>query len=337
MQCALCVRANRLDFSDSPADGVPWMTTAVSTTQSPGHAADPAQTLWYRSPRVLTGAAMIAVVFVGLFFRWFLIQNQHSWKEPQDWGHAYLIPFIAGYLIWQRRAALSRVRPEIFWPGLAPFLLGVMSYFFAVVSLRNPMTQGISILLCLFGVVLLLLGPRVMRYLFLPIVFLAFAITVSDQIMLKLTFKLQLLASEGSWVMLSLIGSPLEWFTVDLEGNTLTIVHEGKNIPLNVAEACSGMRMVVAFFALAVSVAVLACKSWWQRILLLLLAGPVAVFMNMVRVTVLGLASLGDADLAAGEAHTLIGTILLIPSLLLFMAIVWALNKVIREPAGGDA
>ncbi len=320
-----------LDFSDVQADGVPRMTSAVSTqTQTP---TDASSSAWYASPGTVAAIALVAVGFVGLFFRWFMFQHKHSWGSPQDWGHAYLIPLIAGYLVYQRREQLARVSPAAFWPGLAPFLLGIMSYFYAVVQVRNHMVQGFSMLLCLFGLLLLLLGPRAMRYLFLPIAFLAFGITVSEAIMIQLTFKLQLLASQGSWVMLSLIGSPFDWYSVDLQGNTLTMLYKGEAIPMNVAEACSGMRMVVAFFALAVSVAVLACKDWWQRILLLLLAGPVAVFMNMVRVTVLGLASLGDADLAAGEAHTLIGTILLVPSLLLFLAIVWALNKVV-QPEG---
>ena len=50
--------------------------------------------------------------------------------------------------------------------------------------------------------------------------------------------------------------------------------------------------------------------------------------MNIVRVAVLGLATLGDADLAQGEAHTLIGTLLLIPGLGLFLAVGWALEKI---------
>lgn len=321
-----------LDSDDVPADGVLRMTTAVSTQSKTPSDATPRA--WYASSGMITAIALIGLGFVGLFFRWFVFQHKHSWGHPQDWGHAYLIPLIAGYLVYQRRDRLALIAPAPFWPGLAPFLLGIMTYFYAVVQVRNHMVQGFSMLLCLFGLVLLLLGPRSMRYLFLPIAFLAFGITVSEAIMIQLTFKLQLLASQGSWVMLSLIGGPFDWFSVDLQGNTLTMLHNGEAIPMNVAEACSGMRMVVAFFALAVSVAVLACKDWWQRILLLMLAGPVAVFMNMVRVTVLGLASLSDANLAAGEAHTLIGTILLVPSLMLFLAIVWALNKVVRDPEG---
>lgn len=285
--------------------------------------------------------AMIAVVtlgFVGLFYRWLVFQHSHSWNNPQDWGHAYLIPGIAGYLVWRRREELLQTRFETFWPGVAPFLLGVMSYFFAVVQVKNHMIQGMSMLLCLFGLTLLLTGPRAMRYLFIPIVYMVFAITISEAIMIAVTFELQQLASQGSWVILSVLGAPFDWFTVEIEGNTLMILTSGgEEIPLNVAEACSGMRMVVAFYALAVSVALLACRHWWQRILLILIAGPVAIFMNMIRVTVLGLASIGNPELAAGDAHTLIGTILLIPSLALFMGVVWALNRVVREPAGQGA
>jgi hypothetical protein len=57
----------------------------------------------------------------------------------------------------------------------------------------------------------------------------------------------------------------------------------------------------------------------------------VAIFMNVIRVAVLGLLSLGNVNLAAGEAHMLIGTLLLIPSLALFLAVVWTLNKLVNE------
>jgi exosortase len=144
--------------------------------------------------------------------------------------------------------------------------------------------------------------------------------------MIKVTFQLQLIASKGAWVMLSVIGS-IFGFLVDLDGNTLSV---GGN-KLNVAEACSGMRMVVAFYALAATVAALGCRHWWQRVALLLLAAPVAIFMNVIRVAVLGLLSLGNVNLAAGEAHMLIGTLLLIPSLALFLAVVWTLNKLVNE------
>lgn len=47
----------------------------------------------------------------------------------------------------------------------------------------------------------------------------------------------------------------------------------------------------------------------------------------------LGILTLIDPNLASGDAHTLIGTILLVPSLFLFLGMVWALNRTVREPA----
>lgn len=273
--------------------------------------------------------ALLGISFVALFHRWFESQHLHSSKAIEDWGHAYLVPFISGFIVWQRRKELAVTRVRVYWPGLVPTLFGMVSYVFGVVGIRNHMFQGLSIIISVFGVVLLLFGPAVMRRVFPAIGYLVMGITVSEAIMLKITWPLQQLASQGAWVMLSIVGS-FAGFSVDVNGNTLTVIDSaGESFPLNVAEACSGMRMVVAFLALAGAVALLSCKQWWQRILLLLLASPVALLMNVVRVAILGLATLFDPDLAAGEAHTFIGTLLLFPSLGLFMGVVWLLNRVV--------
>jgi len=269
--------------------------------------------------------------FIALFFRWFHFQHLYSFSKIEDWGHAYLIPLISGYLLWQSRDNLARVRMATFWPGLAPFLLGIMSYFFCVVGIKNHMLQGFSIILTIFGLVLLLLGPAAMRYLFIPIGFLAFGITVSDMIMIRLTAPLQVVASQGAYVVLNVIGA-LAGFSCDVSGVTLNLITGGgKQIPLNVAEACSGMRMLIAFFALAAATAVFGCRFWWQRVTLVLMAAPVAIIINIGRVAVLGLIALGNQNLATGQAHTLIGTILLVPGLMLFMLVVWVLNKIVPE------
>lgn len=273
--------------------------------------------------------ALLGLAFMGMFFRWVFKQHDHSWSALEDWGHAYLIPGLSAYLIWMKRREILAEPLTPFWPAFAPFLLGLMCYLFFIVGVPNHMLQGVSLILTIHAVALLLTGPRIFRHLFLPLAMLVFAVTVSEQIMNIVTFRLQLIASQGSWFLLSIIGGMFN-FIVDIEGNTLSV---GGN-KLNVAEACSGMRMLVAFYALAAAVAVLGCRHWWQRIALFLLAGPVSILMNVVRVTVLGLLSLANVNLAAGEAHILIGTLLLIPSLLLFMGVVWALNKLIDdEPA----
>lgn len=286
------------------------------------------------TPAFWGGVGVLLLVFGALFFRWFYRQGELSLHRLDDWGHAFVIPVISAFFVWRNRDRLREIAPCVFWPGLAPFLLGIWAYFFSVVVVRNHMAEGLSVLLAIFGLALLMLGPGAMRWLFLPIGYLVFGITLAEKIMIEITFQLQLLASEGAWVMLGAIGM-LTGFDVDLQGNTLYILRDGETIPLNVAEACSGMRMVVAFYALSVWVALTWNREWWQRIALFLLAGPVAVFMNMIRVAALGIASLWDAELATGQAHTLIGTLLLVPSLGLYLGISWILNRIVQEPEAG--
>lgn len=277
--------------------------------------------------------AVLAAGIIGMYFRWFLKQHDYSWHALQDWGHAYVIPGLSIYLIWLKRAEIMAETIRPFWPALSTFLLGLMCYVFFIVGVPNHMFQGVALVLTLQSLSLFLLGPRIFRHLFLPIALLVFAVTISQQVMDNITFRLQLIASQGAWFVLSIFGGLFN-FNVDLEGNTLTVAGN----KLNVAEACSGMRMVVSFFALAAAVSLLGCKHWWQRVALMLLAGPVAILMNIVRVAVLGLLSLYNMNLAAGEAHMMIGTLLLLPSLLLFMSVVWALNKIVDdEPSPGVA
>lgn len=279
--------------------------------------------------RGLLITAMLGGLLVWLFHQWFLFQFKVSWENKEDWGHTLVIPFISGYLLWQSREAIARTPVRVFWPALVPFLMGIQAYANNLFFISNPMLQGFSMVLCVGSLVLFCTGPAMLRHAFLPILYLVLMVTIAESIMLAVTFGLQLLASQGSWLMLSLIGEPFG-FTVDLVGNRLDIMTStGELHPLNVAEACSGMRMVVAFYALAGAVALLGCTQWWQRIALILLAGPVAILMNMVRVTVLGLLTLFDPNLASGDAHTLIGTILLVPSLGLFLGVVWVLNRIV--------
>ncbi|MFN9969148.1 MAG: hypothetical protein ACK58T_04545, partial [Phycisphaerae bacterium] len=85
------------------------------------------------TPAQLTAIALLLVGIVAVFWQWFERQHRHSMGAPSDWGHAYVIPLISAYLVWRDRAAISRTPATTFWPGLLPVLLGIGSYFVAVV------------------------------------------------------------------------------------------------------------------------------------------------------------------------------------------------------------
>jgi exosortase len=308
--------------------------TTVTTVRDSSQRADDgaARVLGLFTPvgLVMTGALALGVI--GLFYRFFEQQHRFSTKNMADWGHAYVIPLISIYILWQNRDALAKANLRTFWPALVPLVLGVFCYWFFIAGIPNHMLQGAAFVLTIFGLVLLLAGPQVMRVAFLPIAFLLFAVTISEKVMLTVTFPLQHVAAAGADVLLQIIGA-LFGFACDRVGNQLTIIDsQGAAHALNVAEACSGMRMVIAFMALGGAVALLGLRQWWQRVALMMFSVPVAVLLNIVRVCVLGLASLANNHFAEGEAHTLIGTVLLLPGLGLFLLIVWVLNHLVREP-----
>lgn len=277
--------------------------------------------------------------FVMLFGQWFLRQGRISVSQLDDWGHAFAVPAIAVFLLYQRRERLLKAPVEPFWPALLPLLLGIACYVFFIVAVPTHMLQGFALVLALFGFVLLVFGPQVMRVAIMPIAFMVFAVTFSERIMIAITFQLQLIASQGGYLLLTIFGYP---FGIEsaVEGNIIRVFDSaGDEHLLNVAEACSGMRMVVAFFALGAAMALTLCKEWWQRVAVVLLSLPVAIGLNVVRVAVLGfLTVLVDPELATGEAHMIIGTLLLIPGFILFALVVWVLNRLVHdEPQAGKA
>jgi exosortase len=301
----------------------------------PGRA--PKAGIW--TPEGVVAGGLLTGAFLLLFFRWLYTQHLISSTYIADWGHAYAVPLISGYLIWTRREELRGIRFSHFWPAFPPLLLGIVSYFFFVTTRfkGGHMIQGWAVIMTLGALLLLVLGPRALRLLFLPVLFLVVGVQISPKVMNDLTAPLQLIASNGAYLVLSVLGA-LFGFTVDVEGTVLNMLtSSGTAIPLNVAEACAGMRMVIAFIALAGATALLGCREWWQRIALMLLAIPVAILVNIGRVAVLGLLSLADPNLATGKAHELIGELLLLPGLALFLAVVWVLNRLMKPPAGVPA
>ncbi len=281
------------------------------------------------SPTGIVIAVPLIAAFVYLFARFFEAQNAFSWERSGDWSHAYMVPVISGYLLWQKRDELRVAPVKVFWPGMLLVMMSIASYVFFLAGAPNHMGAGWSAVLCVFGLVLWLCGPSVATIAFLPVMYLAMGVTISDRVMNAITWPLQIIAAQGAYVLLTILG-----IDVSIAGNQLTVTDSaGTPIPLNVAEACSGMRMVIAFVALGLAVALVAVKPWWQRVLLLVLGVPVALLMNIIRVAVLGIASLKDPNLAGGGAHMFIGTLLLIPGFLLYLGIVWALKRAVVEPA----
>jgi len=132
-------------------------------------------------------------------------------------------------------------------------------------------------------------------------------------------------ATAASTYTLQTIGVPAV-----AEGNVILLTHTR----LGVVEACSGLTMMVTFFALAAGVAMLIRRHWVVKAVIVLSAVPIAVAANVARITLTGvLAEASQDDLSRVVFHDLAGWLMMPFGLALLLAELYAMDRVVR-PAG---
>ncbi len=286
---------------------------------------------------LVVGGAIITTLLLWVFWEFLASQLAYAIRHQADWGHTLVIPLIAGYFIYLQRNKLLAAPFKTTWVGLLPVVMGVGWYvtcWLGPPTLRHHNLQGAGLSLTLFGLVLLFFGGRAMALLWFPLLYLCiFGQTISAKLMTYVTFPMQDITARGSWVFLNLIG-----VDTDRMGNILTVWDNGVPRPLNIAEACSGMRMLMAFMALGVAMAYTCLRRLWQQVVFVLLGIPTAIFVNILRVATLAVLSLFDTDFAACDFHTFIGLLWLVPAFLMYLGLLWILRHLVveepQDPAG---
>jgi exosortase len=198
-----------------------------------------------------------------------------QWAVDTTYGYGYYIPPVAAYLVWERRRALAATRPKGTWLGLPVLLIGLGALVLGRAG-GIALLARISLVPVLFGLVLLLGGGRMARLVAFPILFLAVMIPVPPGLLQRLTWPLQVFTAQFSTEVLRLAGYP-----VYLEGVYIDLPH----VRLEVAEACSGFRSLVALGATGILLAYLTQERWRERVLLVASVVPIAILANAVRVT----------------------------------------------------
>ena len=273
--------------------------------------------------------ALLGALFVTLHYNFLWRMGRTAYHDP-NWQHAMIVPLISLYFIFQHRERLMAATRQASPRGLLLLFVGIFCYASAIYPGQNDMLQGYSMILVLFGLVWFILGTSMLRYLWFPIAYLVFAVKVSDRLWNQIAWKLQDIAAIASAFLLKIFGMLLDMDVV-LKGNTIELWNGSEKLsPLNVAEACSGLRMLMAFVALGVAMAFLSNRAWWQRLVMVAMAVPIAVLVNVGRVTVIGsLYAKVDPRVAAGDLHVFIGMLMLIPAAGVFWVLGWILDNVV--------
>lgn len=267
---------------------------------------------------------------------WDFLRNQVNYAvtQPSDWAHTLVIPAISGYFVWLNRDRLlaQPFRPS--WWGIVVLVAGMAIYMlsaFGPAAVQHHNVRGLGAAIALLGGALAVFGLRSFRFLWFPWSYwLVFGQTISERLLSRVTERLQDWSAIGADILMNSLG-------VDVErvGNVLTMhFSDGTSHPLNVAEACSGMRTLMAFLAIGVAMAALGLGRGWQRVALVAAGIPISLFVNVLRVTSLGLLSIVDPNMSAGEFHGMVGLVWLVPAFLLFLGAMWVIRNLVIEDAG---
>jgi exosortase len=174
-------------------------------------------------------------------------------------------------------------------------------------------------------VVLFLGGWPILKILRFPLFLLLFMIPIPAIVYNQITFPLQMIASRLAEIALSACGIP-----VFRDGNILEL----PNQRLQVVEACSGIRSLLTLSFLSLVYAYFFDKKTWMRPLLLVLTVPIAIVANASRVTLSGLLSGIDPELAEGLYHMVSGWVIFLLALALLIAVHAGINRIYRLAHG---
>jgi exosortase len=223
-----------------------------------------------------------------------------QWAHDDDMGHGFFVPIVSAYLVWQRRAELSAVKPSPNSWGLVLVIFGALQMMLGVLSAQIFIART-AFLISLVGAVWFLCGTRILKMLAFPLFLLVFMIPIPAIIYARLTLPLQLFASSVAETVLSFIGIP-----VLRDGNVLELSSQ----KLSVVEACSGIRSLLTLSYLALVYGYFFDRKVWMRWVLLIGTVPIAIIANATRVTLTGLVSEWRSDFAHGNFHTVEGWVL---------------------------
>lgn len=226
-----------------------------------------------------------------------LIRLVEQWDQSEEMSHGFFVPMVAAYIAWQKRDEIAKLKLTSHWMGLVLVVLAGLQLTVATLGAELFLART-AFVFAVWGAVVYLGGWPLFRALCFPLLLLLLMIPIPEIIYNQITFPLQLFASRVAEWALNLMG-----YAVLREGNVLELASQ----KLQVVEACSGIRSLLALTFLSLVYGFFFTKKVWIRIALFLSTIPVAIATNAGRVTFTGILSEINPEYATGFFHSLSG------------------------------
>lgn len=253
-----------------------------------------------RRPAVWAGLALLAAV--GWSYATTFERMALRWSQDPQYSHGYIVPVLALIVLWFRRGDFPAGRAAPSWLGV-PLLLAGAALRVAGALFAFDWLEAGSLLFTLAGACCALLGPAVLRWAWPVGALLLFALPWPWQFDNLLTYPLRRIATLASTYSLQVVGLPA------LARGNIIVIDE---LEVGVVEACSGLGMLMTFFALSTAVALVIDRTNFDRWVIFLSAVPIGVAMNVMRITVtVALYVVADAEVAQVVFHDVAGWVMM--------------------------
>ena len=232
---------------------------------------------------------LYAPTFLWLWERW----TMSVWQN----GHGILVAALVIYLVWGELRKLKSLPLDSNPWGFAILIPALLVHMLDA-GIHSQLLSGIALFASLPGLSLLFLGNRRTKAILFPLSTLLLTLPIPLVFTESLHLLLRHIATKSVAFLLKLLGVPV------FSTGTLLEVEGGS---LMVADACSGFATLYAAVTIAILTAYF-CHSTRRRILLLLIAAPLAIAVNIMRVLLLTLlVNWFGLDVLATSAHEISG------------------------------
>ncbi len=265
--------------------------------------------------QVLIVGVLFIVVQLPVLADWAMI-----WDEPDSYySHGWLVPFMALFLLWVNRKIIAQTPIKPSWYGL--LVLAVAAPVHSIAMLMElRVLYMLTFFTTLFGILLLFFGWRMVKVVAVPILFLITMMPIASSMIDGLTANAQIISAAVATKFLQWTG-----YEVVRHGNIIT--GDGLPIPLQVASPCSGLRLLISLITFTWFFTYIIIAPRWKKAILFIMAFPLGVFINSLRITMIGYVGfwIGTEE-AVHSFHNSSGYI----ALLLCFAILFGIAKLMR-------
>jgi exosortase len=255
------------------------------------------------------------VLLIAAYWDMLALTKDYWFGRDSLYAHGWIIPLVAAGILWLRWEPFGPVPARERWIGVGLLALGLCSRLVAAYWSIDPLDR-LSFLPSIFGVFMMVGGLQIIRWAWPGLVFLVFMFPLPTALEVAVLNRLQRVATVSSTFVLQTLG-----VAAFRDGNLISL--PGSENPMNVAEGCAGLKMATIFVGLAVAMVFIIERPWWDKLVILLSAFPIAVFVNIVRITATGLLFMmvGEQNEAVRKImHDWSGWIIMMP---LAMILLW--------------